>query len=126
MHARRKDSMEYEGLHNGSQGEGPRLHWLARLIGYVATAFLVACANTSLVGIASGARLSFPAYMSFAGSPDAGVWLPSQVFLTIQSWTLRQTHPRAPPVQVAPVSRFVVGDAHRLLADNCAVLKREA
>ena len=98
MHARRKDSMEYEGLLTDSQGEGPQLHRLARLLGYVCTAFLVACANASLVRILSGARQSFPAYRSLAGSPNTGVWFPSQVVLVIPSSTLRQAHPRAPPI----------------------------
>ena len=34
--------MEHESLDNGSQGEGPQLHWPARLLGYVFVAFLVA------------------------------------------------------------------------------------
>ncbi len=72
MHARRKDSMEYEGLLTGSQGEGPRLHLLA--------------------------RLSFPAYLTLAGSSNAGTWPPSQSFSTSQCWTIRQRHPRAPPM----------------------------
>lgn len=93
----------HEGLLTASQGEGPHLHWLARLIGYVATAFLVACASASLVGILSGARLSFPVYRSLGGLPNAGVCLPSQVVLATQSWTLRQAYPRAPPIQVAAV-----------------------
>ncbi len=105
MHARRKESMEYEGLHTGSQGEGPHLHWLARLLGYVPLASLLAAANASLLGIASGARLSFPACRLFARSPIAGAWLPSQVVSAIQSWTLRQAHPRAPPMQLLSQGR---------------------
>ncbi|MEE9294376.1 MAG: hypothetical protein V3W34_05340 [Phycisphaerae bacterium] len=87
----------HEGPLTGSQGEGPHLHWLVRLLGYVFTAFLVACANTSLVYIVSGARLGFPAYKSLAGSPNVAAWHPSQVVLALQSWTLRQAYPRAPP-----------------------------
>ena len=30
----------HEGVLAGSQGEGPHLHWLARLVGYVSTACL--------------------------------------------------------------------------------------
>ena len=44
------------------------------------------------------------AHRSSAGSPDAGARLPSQVFLTIQSWTLRRAQARAPPIPVATVS----------------------
>ena len=97
-------SGRHNGLLTGSQGEGPNLHWLARLLGFVCAAFLVACANASLVGILSGARLSFPAYRSLPGSPNAGAWAPSQVVRAIQSWTLRQTQARAPPIHVATVS----------------------
>ncbi len=104
VRARQKDSMEYEGLCTGSHGDGPQPHWLARLLGFVPLASLLAAANASLLGIASGARLSFLACRSFAGSPNVVGWLPSQVFLAIQSWPLRQAHPRAPPTQVATVS----------------------
>lgn len=65
---------------------------------------LVACANASLVGILSGARLSFPYSRPLAGLTNAGARLPSQVVRAIQSWTLRQMHPRAPPsLLVVPV-----------------------
>ena len=101
MHARRKDSMKHEGLLAGSPGDNAHFHWLARLLGYVFVALLVVCAKASLLGILAGARLSFPACRSWAGSPNAGTWLPSQVFLAIQSCTLRQGHPRAPPMPVA-------------------------
>jgi hypothetical protein len=90
-----------QGLLTGSQAEAPHLHWLARLLGYVSTAFLVACANASLVGILAGARLSFPPQRSLSGSLNAGAWAPSQVVLSIQAWTLRQAYPRAPPILVA-------------------------
>ncbi len=99
----------HEGLLTGSQGEGPHLHWLARLLGYVSTAFLVACVNASLVSILSGARLSFPAYRSLAGSPSGGGWLPSQVVLAVQSCTLHQANPRAPPIPVASSTWNLVG-----------------
>ena len=95
-------SAPHEGLLTGSQGDSAHLHWFARLLGYVSTAFLVACANVSLVGILSGTRLRLPARRSLAGSPDAVGWLPSQVVLAIQSWPLRQGYPRAPPAQVDP------------------------
>ncbi len=93
-----------EGLLTGSVGEGLHLHWLARLLGYVCTAFLVACVNASLVGILSGVRLSFPPCRSLAGSPNVVGHLASQIILATQSWTLRQAHPRAPPIPVATVS----------------------
>ncbi len=88
----------HEGLLTSSQSEGPQLHWLARLLGYVGSAFLVACANASLVGIVSGARVSLPPWPLLGGSPAVIAWLPSQVVLAIESWTLRQAHPRAPPL----------------------------
>ncbi len=91
----------HQGLLTGSQGEGPHLHWLARLLGYVTTALVVGCANASVVGILSRARLSFPDRRSLAGSPIVVGRHPSQVVMAIQSWTLRQAHPRAPPIPVA-------------------------
>jgi len=94
----------HEGLLTGSQAEGPHLHWLARLLGYVCTALVVACVNASLVGFLSGARLRFPTYRSLVGSPNVVGRLASQTFLAIQSWTLRQAHPRAPPIDVALAS----------------------
>lgn len=87
----------HQGLLAGSLGNSAHFHWLARLLGYVFVALIVACANASLVSILSGTRLSFPACRSFAGSPDVIGWLPSQVVLAIQFWTLRQANPRAPP-----------------------------
>lgn len=87
----------HHGLLAGSLGDSAQLHWLARLLGYVFVAFLVACANASLLVVLSGARPSFPTCRSFAGSPNVVGWLPSQVFLAIQSWPLHQTYPRAPP-----------------------------
>ncbi len=104
-------SGRHNSLLTGSQGEGPDLHWLARLLGYVATAFLVACVNASLVGILSGARLSFPACRSLAGSPNAGAGPPSQGVPAILFLALRQAHPRAPPIQAAATNQEV-GSAH--------------
>ncbi len=97
-------SAPYDGLLTGSQAEAPDLHWLARLFGYVCTAFLVAFGNASVVGILSRARLSFPPCRSLAESPSAGGWVPSPVVLVIQSWTLRRAQARAPPIPVAAVS----------------------
>ena len=88
----------------GGLSEGGAAHWLARLLSYVLLASLLAGANASLVGIASSARLSFPAYRSLAGSPNTVGRLPSHVVLATKSWTLRQSYPRAPPIQVATVS----------------------
>ncbi len=97
MHARRKHSTEYQGLHTGSQGDGPQPHWLARLLGYVLLASLLAGVNASLLGIVSSARLRLPVYRSLAGLVNAGARLTSQVVMAIQSWTLHQANPRAPP-----------------------------
>ncbi len=83
----------------------PDHHWLACLLGYVCTAFLVTCANASLVGILSGARLCFPAYGSLAASPNVVGQLASQVIMVIQSWVLPQAYPRAPPPMAAASMR---------------------
>ncbi len=101
----------------------PDHHWLARLLAYVCTAFLVACANASLVTTLSIARLTFPACPSLATSPNAVGRLASQVVLAIQSWTLRQAYPRAPPIPVAAVSQFMAPDAHALLCHDCKFSK---
>ncbi len=87
----------HDGLLTGSQGGGVPIHWLARLLGYVGTAFLVACVNAVLIGMVSRVRLSFWGYRSFARSADIGKSVLSDTFLLIQSWTLRQANPRAPP-----------------------------
>lgn len=87
----------HEGLLTASQAEGPQFHWLARLLGYVSTALLVACANASLVGILSGARLRVPACPSLGGSPNIVGRIASKVVLAIQFWILGQAYPRAPP-----------------------------
>ena len=94
----------HEGLLTGSPDEGLHLHWLARLVGYVCTALIVACVNTSLVGILSRVRLSFPSCRSLAGSLNVMGRLAGQVVQRIQSWTLRQAHPRAPPVEASPMT----------------------
>ncbi len=93
-----------QGLLTGSQAGASQLHWIARLLGCVCTAFLAACANAWLVGIMSRARLSFPACPSLAGPPNAGASLSSQVVQAIKPWTLRPAHPRAPPILVAASS----------------------
>jgi len=77
---------------------------LARLLGYVSTPFPAACANASLVGILSGARLRLPGCRSLAGSPNARARPPSQVVLAIQSLAFRHGNPRAPPAHVAVAS----------------------
>ena len=97
-------SGSHDGLLTGSQGEGLHLHWLARLFGYVSAAFLVACANASLVGIVIRARPRFPTCKTPVGPPTVVGRLTSQLCLPIQSWTLRPAFPRAPPDLVATVS----------------------
>ena len=90
-----------QGSATRSQAEARPLHWLARVLWYVCAAFPVDCADASLVRVVSDARLSFPACTSSAGSPNLVGWLPSQVVPAIQSWTFRQTYPRAPPIRSA-------------------------
>ena len=92
-----------DGLLTSSQGEGLHFHWLARLFGYVFAAFLVACANASLVGFVVRARLRFPVCKSPFGSSAVVGRIPSQVNMAIQSWTLRQAFPRAPPTRPTAV-----------------------
>ena len=101
----------HQGLLTGSVGEGRYVHWFARLLGYVCTAFLVACVNASLVGILCGALLRFPAHRSLAGSSNGGACPPSQMLLCVECWALRQTYPRGPPlIPVAGTSWAVMGN----------------
>ena len=102
----------HESLLASTQSELPHLHWLARLLGYVFTALLVACANASLVGILSRARLSLPPCRSLPGSLSSDVCFLSQVFLRLQLLALRQSYPRAPPIPVTVPSWNLVGSAH--------------
>ena len=44
--------------------------------------------------------------------PNAHATLLSQVAIAIHSWTLRQGHPRAPPIQVAVPNWNLVGSPH--------------
>ena len=78
MYARRKDSMEYEGLHTGSQDESLQPHWPA--------------------------GLSFPDCRSSGGLANAGRQARSQVHPEIPSWILDRANPRAPPIPIAAVS----------------------
>ena len=94
----------HDGPLTGLHAEGPYLHWLARLLGYVCTAFLVASVNVSLIGILTGARLHFPLCRSLVGVHNATWRIASQVILVIQSLAVRQAHPRAPPIQLAATS----------------------
>ena len=81
-----------------SQSQAAQCDWFARLISYICRAFVQVCTNASLVGILSGARLIFPACLSSGRSPNAVAWSSSQAVLAIASWSVRQAHPRAPPV----------------------------
>ena len=101
-----------QGLLASTQSDATHVPWISRLLGSVFVAALVVCANASLVGILSGARLSFPASRSLGGSPNAGARALAQVVLPIQSWTLRQAQPRAPPIQVVVPAWNLVGSAH--------------
>ena len=68
-------------------------------------AFVVTCANASLVGILSGARLTPSRQRSFARLPDVGESPSSQMTLCLELTTVRQAYPRAPPrIQVGPVA----------------------
>ncbi len=94
-----------EGLITGPQGEAANIRWLARLLGYVCTAFVVACANALLVGIQAGSRLSCPAYRLLAKSPNTEARPPSKTVLAIQDWTFCLANPRAPP-PIPAANRF--------------------
>lgn len=88
----------HQGLLAGTQTESAQLHWLARLLGYVFVAFLVACANASLLVILSYARVRISQHRSFAELSDAQVCLPLQTLIFVQCFAYRRTYPRAPPI----------------------------
>lgn len=90
------------GLLAGAQGEGPLLHWVGRLLGYVVVAFVVACASASLLAALSNARLRIPRPKSSTGLPESGRGRPSaQTFLPVELWALCEGYPRGPPIRVA-------------------------
>jgi len=88
-----------EGLLTGAQSEGAQLHWLARLLGYVCTAFVVACANASLIGVLSGVRLIMPRVKSIGALANFEASLLSRISVYVRLLTVRETYPRAPPVE---------------------------
>lgn len=93
---------------------------LARLLGYVCTAFPVACANASLVSIMGDTCLSFPPCQPWAGSPNGGAWAPSQVVAqAVQASVLRRACTRGPPPYVA-VTIYNVMDIAHLTKLSCA------
>lgn len=102
------------GFLAGSPAESVHLHWFARLVGCLSTAFLVACANASVVSILSNPRLGLPASRSLPKLPKGGASSPTHAVLAVQSWPPRQAWPRAPPTRIARVSRYVVGRPHPL------------
>jgi apolipoprotein N-acyltransferase len=91
------------GLLAGAQGEGPLLHCVGRLLGYVFVAFVVACASASLLAALSSARrLTIPRAKSSVGLPESGRGRPSaQNFLPVELWAVREGYPRGPPIRVA-------------------------
>lgn len=84
-------------LLTGSQGDGVHLHWLVRLLGYVCTAFVVVCANTSLLIILRHAKLTVLLRCLPSAQPSmmVGAWAPATV--PVESTCLLDAHPRAPP-----------------------------
>lgn len=87
-----------DGLLAGSQDGGVHLHWLVRLVGYVCTAFVVVCANTSLVIIFRNAKLTVLLRCLPSAKPSTIVGPLAAAGVLIQSIFLPETHPRAPPI----------------------------
>ncbi len=94
------------GLHHGllagtqlaaAQTEPSYLDWLARILGYVVVAFVVACANASLLVILSGVRLKIPQFRSIVGLPESRLAPAWRTAFCVQLLPPRQTYPRAPP-----------------------------
>jgi len=91
------------GLLAGSQSHIAHLHWMAHLLGYVFLAFLVVCANASLVSVLSKARpvniqLKVCTFPSFAIMPiSARRWFSLLTFLSVEPLALRRVYARGPP-----------------------------
>lgn len=94
----------HQGLLAGTQTEVTLLHWLARLLGYVFVAFLVAGANASLLAVLSRARLSLPWQPSLARMAPSEARSSSQTSVYVQLLSLPQAYPRAPPISVVITS----------------------
>ena len=86
----------------GAQTEPTYLHWIARVLGYVFVGFLVACANASLLAVLSGVRLKTPQFRSIVGLLESGYCPAWRTAFCVQLLPLRQTYPRAPPINLAP------------------------
>ncbi|MCP4590972.1 MAG: hypothetical protein GY842_09525 [bacterium] len=87
-----------EDLLTGSAGEGPHLHWLARVLGCVCSAFLVACANASLVGIIAHASWTLPKQLLSLERLQFSRHLSPQTVVCTSLFSGRQSLPRAPPL----------------------------
>jgi apolipoprotein N-acyltransferase len=88
----------HHGLLAGAQGDGVLLHWVGRMLGYVFVAFLVVCANASLLMLLSSVRISIPRIRSLAGLTDSQACLAPRVFVRATSVAMGQAYPRAPPI----------------------------
>ncbi len=86
------------GLLAGAQGDGVLLHWVGRMLGYVFVAFLVVCANASLLMLLSSARISIPRIRSLPGLTDSQACFAPRVFVRATSVAMGQAYPRAPPI----------------------------
>ena len=96
------------GLHHGllagtqlavAQTEPTYLDGLARILGYIVVAFLVASANASLLVVLSGVRLKIPEFRSIVGLPESRLAPAWRTAFCVQLLPPRQTYPRAPPMQ---------------------------
>lgn len=86
------------GLLGGAQAEGTRLHWATEVLGYISVAFLVACANASLLAFLSRARWTGTRQWSLSGVPHSERRPFGHVSCWVQLLALRQAYPRAPPL----------------------------
>ncbi|MCK4342806.1 MAG: hypothetical protein KAY37_13895 [Phycisphaerae bacterium] len=91
-----------QGLLAGTQTENTYLHWIARGLGYVFVAALVAGGNAALLELLTWARLPMPAPRILPRVPVAEMILSPRPVPYVQRWILHQAYPRAPPGRIAP------------------------
>lgn len=87
-----------DGLVTGLPDQAAHVHWLACLLGYMCTAFVVAGMNASLVSILSRGHRWFVFQRCFLEALRARVHHLPRMAPCLRRWLLRQMQPRAPPI----------------------------
>lgn len=85
------------GLLAGTQADQSSILWIAHVFGYVFAAFLLACANASLVAVLHNAHCAFPSQRAPGESPDVQRCPVAPHRTPCLSLPPRRVYPRAPP-----------------------------